>query len=83
MNDLAFFTVGILLAIVTAAVGRTVVQGPQYKVEKAMTKWLLNCVLLVILLALIGGLAMLRQSMKGPPTVFDVLEGESELPPTT
>ena len=82
MYDLIFLAIGIPLAIAAAAVGRTVVLGPRYKVEKATTQWFLNVLLLVVLLALIAGVALLRQSMQGPPTVFDVLEGEALPPPT-
>ena len=80
MYDLVFLAIGLPLGIAAAAVGRTVILGPRYGVEKATSKWFLNVVLLVVLLALIGGVALLRQSIKGPPTAFDVLEGEA-LPP--
>ena len=77
MFDLIFLAIAIPLAILTAAVGRTVIMGPQYKVEKATTKWLLNVVLLVVLLAFAAGVAMLRASMKGPPTAFEVLDQQA------
>ena len=80
MYDLVFLAITVPLGFAAAAVGRTVMQGPQYKVEKDTTKWLLNILLLVTILALIGGVALLRQTIKGPTTVFDVIEGEA-LPP--
>lgn len=83
MYDLIFLAIGLPLGIAAAAVGRTVMLGPQYRVEKATTKWFLNVLLLVALLAMIAGVALLRQTIKGPPTVFDVMEGEAPLPPAT
>ncbi len=80
MYDLVFLAIGIPLALAAAAVGRTVMLGPKYGVEKATARWLLNLLLLVVLVALIGSLALLRQSIQGPPTAFTILEGEAPLP---
>ena len=47
MYDLVFLAITVPLGFAAAAVGRTVMQGPQYKVEKATTKWFLNVLLLL------------------------------------